>query len=468
MVDTITWNAIWQDPGATAIDAVDGNVTSRVQSLGVGERARSLGLGVGDLLMACSSPRTWTGNQLAILKHHPIAAPPLAAAAVKTSIPTSPDRQFGFVVEYNVDDLSGNSAPTARRLIRVACPPPEQYCTDPDTAQGTCTVGGVCGRPAALLALAAPTAAPAAGPGGAVAPVPAGAAAAVAAAAASAAAASKPAPTPPNITLLGAPLIEIVAGAVFDRCPSGATLGALCDRGAAATDALDGPLDQTLAVCGSPLRTRAGVRPVPVLLACGIDGSTPGEYKIVYTATNSAGFSAGVTRRLRIRPKCPAGESLCSDGVTCSDGGTCLARALSQQAAAPAASAGGAAAPAAPKQQAAAAAVAAAAAPPPNVAPNITLVTTDKLGPLVYVRRAFGSYAACDTGKSPTADAPCEPGAIAIDPDGADARSAGGAAVNLTDSVVVCPPDSCLTLGCSPQDLRKHYFSVKVGPFGPA
>ena len=36
MIDTVVWNADWRDPGATATDTVDGDVTSRVQSLGVG------------------------------------------------------------------------------------------------------------------------------------------------------------------------------------------------------------------------------------------------------------------------------------------------------------------------------------------------------------------------------------------------------------------------------------------------
>lgn len=37
MMDNVTWNADWRDPGATAADAVDGDVTDRIQSLGVGE-----------------------------------------------------------------------------------------------------------------------------------------------------------------------------------------------------------------------------------------------------------------------------------------------------------------------------------------------------------------------------------------------------------------------------------------------
>jgi hypothetical protein len=36
MIDNVTWNSVWADPGATAVDAVDGNITARIQRLGVG------------------------------------------------------------------------------------------------------------------------------------------------------------------------------------------------------------------------------------------------------------------------------------------------------------------------------------------------------------------------------------------------------------------------------------------------
>jgi hypothetical protein len=40
MLDNVTWNAEWVDPGATAMDAIDGDVTGRIQRLGVGECGR--------------------------------------------------------------------------------------------------------------------------------------------------------------------------------------------------------------------------------------------------------------------------------------------------------------------------------------------------------------------------------------------------------------------------------------------
>jgi len=36
MIDNITWNAAWSDPGATATDDVDGNLTTSIQTFGVG------------------------------------------------------------------------------------------------------------------------------------------------------------------------------------------------------------------------------------------------------------------------------------------------------------------------------------------------------------------------------------------------------------------------------------------------
>lgn len=66
----------YSDPGATAADNVDGNVTSQLSSFGVG----------------------------AVVTTRPTAA-------------ASP-----FVITYNVKDSAGNAAPTARRRVNVVCP----------------------------------------------------------------------------------------------------------------------------------------------------------------------------------------------------------------------------------------------------------------------------------------------------------------------------------------------------------
>lgn len=125
-------------------------------------------------------------------------------------------------------DAAGNRAPTARRLIKVACPPRESYCIDPDNDQPACTWEGACGRSVAL----------AAGYGGHT------------SRAATAAAAFALAPSPPSITLAGPAVVEIAAGSTYDRCAAGTAVGA-CDRGAAAYDDRDGHLDDLVHVCGS-------------------------------------------------------------------------------------------------------------------------------------------------------------------------------------------------------------------------
>jgi hypothetical protein len=77
----------------------------------------------------------------------------------------------------------------------------------------------------------------------------------------------------------------------------------------------------------------------------------------------------------------------------------------------------------------------------------------------------MGQYQTCAEGITPTADSPCEPGATAVDPDGGSitSSSSSGAAsgLDLTAAVVVCPPAACITTGCSPVTLRRHYFAAK-------
>jgi hypothetical protein len=95
----VTWKAAWRDPGARAVDAVDGDLTASIQSFG--------------------------------------------AAGVDMRVPTAPGA-VGYVVEYFVEDKSKNAVPIARRLVRVVCPATESYCIDPDTSKPTCTSKGVC------------------------------------------------------------------------------------------------------------------------------------------------------------------------------------------------------------------------------------------------------------------------------------------------------------------------------------
>lgn len=128
--------------------------------------------------------------------------------------------------------------------------------------------------------------------------------------------------------------------------------------------------------------------------------------------------------------------------VTCSQGGTCLTP-ISAAKQTPADSAA------------------------PNQPPKVQLV--DVIGsssPVVRVRRGQ-SYEACRKGAQFTADAPCEPGATAWDPDGSAAATGasftgdGSTSLDLTSNVMVCPPAKCLSRGCSPTEIRRHFFTAK-------
>lgn len=193
MMDDVVWMSTWQDPGASAMDAVDGNLSAAIQSFGAG--------------------------------------------AVDTSLPTAPSKDFSYVVEYAVEDKSGNAAPVARRLIRVVCPAGQTYCIDPDTSKATCTVNGICGAPSLL----------ATGSGGSSAAVSASSSATGNATAAKVAAA----PTAPRLSLVTPGAVQIVAGQVYDRCADSAPMGSLCERGASADDDKDGNLDRQVLVCGN-------------------------------------------------------------------------------------------------------------------------------------------------------------------------------------------------------------------------
>jgi hypothetical protein len=96
----------------------------------------------------------------------------------------------------------------------------------------------------------------------------------------------------------------------------------------------------------------------------------------------------------------------------------------------------------------------------PNTAPTISLITAKGFGAIVGVKR-MGQYQPCTDGITPTAEQPCEPGATANDPDGATSSSESTSSLDLTAAVVVCPPAACLSIGCSPAVLRRHFFAAK-------
>lgn len=95
-----------------------------------------------------------------------------------------------------------------------------------------------------------------------------------------------------------------------------------------------------------------------------------------------------------------------------------------------------------------------------NQSPSVALVTASGFGAIVYVKR-MADYQPCQNGVTPSAESPCEPGAVASDPDGNAGGSTQDSVKNLSKEVVVCPPKSCLATGCSLATLRKHRFGVK-------
>lgn len=406
MIDEVQWRSAWSDPGATAVDNVDGNVSSQVQSYGAG--------------------------------------------AVDTSRPTAAGQNFSAAVQYYVQDAAGNAAPQAQRLIKVVCPAGERYCED-DEGLPWCTVKGICG-----VSLQASTGSTASSTGS----TSTSSASSSRSTAATAAAVS----TVPNITLLGPSYVEVQQLAVYDRCAANAPIGAICDRGASASDDRDGNLDRFVLVCGAPLRPAASTRPVPLLLACNITTDVPGTYQLNFTVTNSARATANVSRAIRVVSLCSPGEVLCPDRVSCSADMVCLSSlprttpvstAPSSSGSSSSTSTGSTSSAVSNKAAAATAAAAVSSTKPAatNQAPAISLITTDALGPVVYIRQG-SSYQACGAA-SPTPDLPCEPGATASDPDPPQGSS------NLTDAVVVCPPAECFTRGCSPAELRRHRLSAK-------
>jgi hypothetical protein len=100
-------------------------------------------------------------------------------------------------------------------------------------------------------------------------------------------------------------------------------VGALCDRGARAVDALEGDLTSVVLACehvrDTSLFSRVGVQ------RCGIDTQVAGTYFVHFIVRNSAGLaSAVVTRTITVVNTCAMGERLCSNLMDCSIGGVCF------------------------------------------------------------------------------------------------------------------------------------------------
>jgi hypothetical protein len=89
----------------------------------------------------------------------------------------------------------------------------------------------------------------------------------------------------------------------------------LCDGGARARDPQEADLTRLLTACGQPFQAAAAKELVPLLLACNVSSSIPGEYNITYAVANSARRSAATWRTLVVVAVCPPGEHRCADRV---------------------------------------------------------------------------------------------------------------------------------------------------------
>ncbi|KAK3237662.1 hypothetical protein CYMTET_52282 [Cymbomonas tetramitiformis] len=214
-------------------------------------------------------------------------------------------------------------------------------------------------------------------------------------------------PDAPVLELAGPSAIEIPEGGEpYAVCPEGGErLGQVCDKGATATDALDGDLTARILACspdGASMRLDTkGVS------ACGVDTDVPGVYLVTFSVSNSAGLSAYATRNVTITPACPIGEVLCRSGEACSSDGVCL-QDLS--------GAGGAEDVEEPL-------------------PSLSLLSTVAVpGQYVEVKQ-YQEYVACtEEALAVDPEILCEPGVVAYD---AEQRE-------VTAQVIACPPDSCL------------------------
>ncbi|KAL0020772.1 hypothetical protein WJX77_012245 [Trebouxia sp. C0004] len=209
--------------------------------------------------------------------------------------------------------------------------------------------------------------------------------------------------TAPAIRLIGQAVLGLTEGTSYLACPTPQPTNVICDRGCSAYDSLDGVLTPYVQTCSKSnakyLFTATGIN------ACSYSMKVAGVYTIAFTVTNSQGLSASVNRTLVVEPVCPLGQILCSNKVSCSPSGLCpgtASRALTAV-----------------------------------TAPVITLVTSTYLSSVVQVKQGH-IYTACSLGQLPTSGLPCELGATAV-------SSSDG---NLTSVVLACPPAACLGIAC--------------------
>ncbi|KAK3267327.1 hypothetical protein CYMTET_24107, partial [Cymbomonas tetramitiformis] len=218
----------------------------------------------------------------------------------------------------------------------------------------------------------------------------------------------------PVITLVGPAEVAIPQGQAYFPCHLACDLSLVCDQGVDAVDELEGRLQQYVLACGQPFR-EWGLR------GCGITvESPPGRYTVTFTVSNSAGHSASVSRSVLVQAQCLEGEFLCDNQVDCSQGGSCPM-----------------ADPTAASNEL---------GDEENQRPSIRLRTRGAVQSRYVSVEQGAEYAMCTAEElaGGGGETLCEPGVDSADGDGVD----------LTDQVVVCPPEECIRRGCPGHEVK--------------
>ena len=313
-----------------------------------------------------------------------------------------------FTIKYNVDDLdtfNPKSATEVRRQVFILNPcretlqedgvTEEIYCSRDDsggTQEVVCSRNGICGLDLVVEEEVVVV----------------------------------KAPEPPNITLLGPKRIEINQYEVYKVCGAVKLAGESCDDGAEAIGEYDGLItaasnpDQIFA-CGLKFA-------VDGVSGCKIDTQVADTYEISFYAMDSSGLqSETVTRKLVVIPSCPPGEVTCIN-TPCSVDGVCLED-VELETFFDAEEEDEVADP-----------------------PIATLKTYEGFGASIQLKQ-YNPYYKCDPDQIPTADVPCEPGVLVMQP-----QTGGADPKDISEFTLSCPPSDCLEYvpACP-----AHYFKSK-------
>uniref|UniRef100_A0A7S3VQ04 Polycystin cation channel PKD1/PKD2 domain-containing protein n=1 Tax=Dunaliella tertiolecta TaxID=3047 RepID=A0A7S3VQ04_DUNTE len=263
----------WTDPGCTASDAVDGDISDRVVSQLVQ---------VSGQLMS----QTGRGARMQVPDAHR---------------PTAPDAPW--LVRYMVQDAAGNAARARLREVHITCPEGEKVCEEDvdGSTKRSCSVEGVC----------LDDALPEFGSG------------------------NNKERTRPSLSLLGSMQVKVPVNGKYERCAIDSTVSP-CDRGVKAEDTVEGNIQSavTFSCSFKPVgRTEEVSSPPNSLLytisqlsACGFSTSAPGTWTITYQVSNDVGMSSeprAVSRTVSVTQVCLPGEISCENGSCADDLNSC-------------------------------------------------------------------------------------------------------------------------------------------------